>query len=339
MRKGSVILGLILHFLVLACQRAGRPHVDHMVKPDQERILREVLPLASPKVMDDLVVFGDSLSDTGRLNRRSAGLYIPPDIYWHGRITNGPNWTDYACGALSCRVHNYAVAGAATRLDKFFLRFVLRPLDVQVQEFLNEKGKDTSDKTVAVIWIGANNYIRVLDVKPDEVRSDIKAAATELLQGPIQRLLIGTMPELAGMLKSPSSPDPVPLENYRQITAIHNRNMHSVIDELQREFPNKTIALYDAYEINQATMDRPQDYGFTSLKDACYKGDYRGQYHGEEGFCTNYFGWKFWDYTHPNSRMHCYYAARFLLSLHEAGWLEQVDAERAIDRCRQLRDQ
>jgi phospholipase/lecithinase/hemolysin len=231
-------------------------------------------------------------------------------------------------------VHNHAVAGAATRLDEFFLRWVLRPLDAQVEEFMSEEAGKVSDKTVAVIWIGANNYLRTLDMKPDEVRADIKAAATTLLKGPIQRLLIGSMPSLAGLLKAPNKVDPVPVEKYHEITHVHNRNMHAVIDELQQEFPAKSIALYDAYEINQATIDRPADFGFSSLTDGCYKGNYLGDYEGEPGFCSDYLGWKFWDYTHPNSRMHCYYAARFLQSLHEAGWLEQVDAEKAIDRCR-----
>lgn len=337
MTRRFLILGIILGSLSTGCRSSSaRPDVNALVKPDQQLVLREALGPQTPTILDDLVIFGDSLSDTGRLHRRSAGLYIPPDVYWQGRITNGPNWTDYVCGALSCRTHNYAVAGAATRLDHFFLRWILRPLDIQVQEFLAEKLNTVSEKTLAVIWIGANNYLKKLDMRPDEARADIKSAATELLKSPIQRLLIGSMPELAGILKSPTSTDPVPHENYRQITVIHNRNMQSLIDELQRDFPKKSIALYDAYEINQATIDRPADFGFTSLKDACYQGDYRGQYHGAPGFCADYFGWKFWDYTHPNSRMHCYYAARFLLSMHEAGWLEQVDADKAIDRCRQL---
>jgi phospholipase/lecithinase/hemolysin len=333
--KRFLVLGIILCTVLSGCHGTNaRPDVNTLVKPNQQLVLREALPDPVPLVMQDLVVFGDSLSDTGRLHRRSAGLYIPPDIYWQGRITNGPNWTDYVCGALNCRVLNHAVAGAATRLDDFFLRWVLRPLDAQVEEFLSEEAETISDKTVAVIWIGANNYLKTPDMKPDEARADIKAAAARLLKGPIQRLLIGSMPSLAGLLKAPNREDPVSFEQYREITFTHNRNMLAVISELQQEFPGKSIALYDAYEINQATVDRPSDFGFTSLKDGCYKGNYRGEYHGEPGFCSDYLGWKFWDYTHPNSRMHCYYAARFLQSLHEAGWLEEVDADKAIDRCR-----
>jgi phospholipase/lecithinase/hemolysin len=306
------------------------------VKADQQLALRELVPKTSAPLVDDLVIFGDSLSDSGRLHRRSVGLYIPPDIYWQGRITNGPNWADYVCGALGCRMENHAVAGAATRLDEFFLSLILRPLDAQVQEFFDDEVKELKGSTLAVIWIGANNYLKTMEMKPDEVRTDIKAAATRILQTPVQRLLIGTMPQLAGILRSPSSTDPVPHAMYREITAIHNRNIHELIAELQQEFPAKSIALFDAYEINQATIDRPSDFGFTSIKDACYQGDYRGEYYFSPGFCPEPSNWKFWDYTHPNSRMHCYYAARFLLSMHEAGWLEAVDAEKLIDRCRQI---
>jgi phospholipase/lecithinase/hemolysin len=40
----------------------------------------------------DLVVFGDSLSDNGN-TFSTAGL--PKAPYYNGRWTNGPNWVDY----------------------------------------------------------------------------------------------------------------------------------------------------------------------------------------------------------------------------------------------------
>jgi len=336
--KSLIMLGgaVFLSFAQGCHSSSANPHVQNLVKPGQDLVLRPTLASSETGAVEDLVVFGDSLSDSGRLYRRSMGLYIPPDIYWQGRLSNGPNWVDYVCGAMSCRHHNYAVAGASSRLEDVPLRWVLRPLDAQVDEFLSEMPAPVSTKTLAIIWIGANNYIGKTEMQPDVVREDIKASATKLLQGPVQRLLIGNMPQLAGLLTAPTSTHEVPRESYRKVTAAHNRNIQAVIDELQGEFPTKSIALFDAYEINQATMDRPQDFAFTSLTEACYQGDYRGQFHGKPGFCTDYFGLKFWDYTHPNSRMHCYYASRFLLSLHEAGWLQNVDAEKAIDICRQL---
>ena len=43
-----------------------------------------------------IYVFGDSLSDSGRL---FAATQIPPPPYYQGRFSNGPIWIDYL-GAL-----------------------------------------------------------------------------------------------------------------------------------------------------------------------------------------------------------------------------------------------
>ncbi len=75
----------------------------------------------------DLVIFGDSLSDTGNLQRISSGAF--PDLtsgpYFSGRYSNGLIWTDYFGAALGLSPDaspflagtggmNYAVAGART---------------------------------------------------------------------------------------------------------------------------------------------------------------------------------------------------------------------------------
>lgn len=336
--KLSISVSLVLQSYLLAACLGGKsaPQVESMARPDQSTILKSVIPSDNTLQLDKLIVFGDSLSDTGRLQRRTMGLYAPSDVYWHGRLTNGPNWSDYVCGALSCRNQNYAVAGAATRLSKIPLRWIVRPLDAQVEEFLHDDDRASADKSIAVIWIGPNNYLKQSDMRTDAVREDIKTSAIELFRGSTQKLLIGSMPQLAGILQSPEDPDPVSAEAYRRVTMIHNNNIRAIVAELQGEFPGKSIALYDAYEINNDTIERPREFGFTSLTEACYHGNYRGQFHGERKFCSDYFGFKFWDYTHPNSRMHCFYAARFLLSMHEAGWLVSIDAEKALNLCKSL---
>ena len=47
--------------------------------------------------VQDLVVFGDSLSDNGN-TFSTAGL--PKAPYYNGRWTNGPNWVDYFLNSL-----------------------------------------------------------------------------------------------------------------------------------------------------------------------------------------------------------------------------------------------
>src|SRR5690242_19689666 len=93
------LLGLWLLLLGACHGRApGEPTVDDLVQPQQDHILKSPLCPEDQHVLDNLVVFGDSLSDTGRLARRSLGLYIPSQVYWQSRLSNGPVWVDYVCG-------------------------------------------------------------------------------------------------------------------------------------------------------------------------------------------------------------------------------------------------
>src|SRR5690242_18787365 len=67
-----------------------------------------------------LVVFGDSLSDTGNTFAAAA---LPQPPYYDGRWTNGPNWVDYFAplagfsaptAYLRYRGTNFAVGGATS---------------------------------------------------------------------------------------------------------------------------------------------------------------------------------------------------------------------------------
>jgi phospholipase/lecithinase/hemolysin len=63
-----------------------------------------------------IVVFGDSLSDTGNFYHLTGGQ-LPPTPYANGRFSNGPLWVEYLADDLGMQVlleNNYAVAGATT---------------------------------------------------------------------------------------------------------------------------------------------------------------------------------------------------------------------------------
>jgi GDSL-like Lipase/Acylhydrolase len=63
---------------------------------------------------DQLVIFGDSLSDTGNLSRALGGLFPPPP-YFNGRLSNGPLWLEYLAPELGIsNVANFAFAGSTT---------------------------------------------------------------------------------------------------------------------------------------------------------------------------------------------------------------------------------
>ena len=66
----------------------------------------------------EIVVFGDSLSDSGRFlaetyaNTGGAIAYPPPPFYYQGRFSDGPLWWEQMAAALGVPAESHAVAGA-----------------------------------------------------------------------------------------------------------------------------------------------------------------------------------------------------------------------------------
>jgi phospholipase/lecithinase/hemolysin len=127
-----------------------------------------------PKPIARLVVFGDSLSDSGNLKRRL--LIFPGSPYWLGRFANGPNWADYLGERTGIAVQNHSYGGAVAvkhenvpaddviaAIQKGAQFFLTGSLDGQVRDYL-ERDLDTGvirspEDTLYVVWGGANDYI------------------------------------------------------------------------------------------------------------------------------------------------------------------------------------
>ena len=74
------------------------------------------LILSTPRSdsINELYVFGDSLSDMGTVFRMTGGMYQPNPTYYKGRYSNGRVWVEYLADRLklpSDRVTNFAYGG------------------------------------------------------------------------------------------------------------------------------------------------------------------------------------------------------------------------------------
>ncbi|KAJ2559129.1 hypothetical protein EV175_000487, partial [Coemansia sp. RSA 1933] len=107
-----------------------------------------------------LYVFGDSLSDTGRLHTITLGL-VPPEPYWEGRFSSGPLWIEYVAQLQGLDLENYAV-GAAETSDSEPQLFGLLQMTIpsthdQINQFATHIVGTEAD--IAVLEIGGNNII------------------------------------------------------------------------------------------------------------------------------------------------------------------------------------
>ena len=231
---------------VPALASALRERCERTIAADQPADLARVMaardsrdleiPIVYPQsriAADDvtrLVVFGDSLSDAGRLKHRME--VFPGSPYWLGRFSNGPVWTDYLQSAAALPVQNRTYGGASINppldLEESglvgFVKdegrfFVSGSLADQVSSYLKDQhstpGIDRPDTTAYIIWAGANDYISkepvtglittflnttrgefgYKSVADDTVRGMLEQVST-LYEAGAKRFLVVNMPDL-----------------------------------------------------------------------------------------------------------------------------------------------
>jgi phospholipase/lecithinase/hemolysin len=130
--------------------------------------------IASGDKVTRVVIFGDSLTDTGRLKQRLKIFPMKP--YWIGRFSNGPMWPEYLGMATGLGIQNHAYGGASAaepdalpgsglyaRTRDFGQFFVSGTIELQISDYLERTLLDGAiergDTTAFLIWAGANDYI------------------------------------------------------------------------------------------------------------------------------------------------------------------------------------
>lgn len=167
---------------------------------------------ALPRPVSRVVVFGDSLSDTGNLKERLA--VFPNSPYWLGRFSNGPNWTEYFSensgiavqneafgGAVAVRHEDVPAAGIVAAIEQGAQFFLTGSIDRQVGDYLTGDlqgaGLRHPGETAFVLWGGANDYIS---------KEPFSGAISTLLDDPngeagYVRLVDETVQALVGMVR------------------------------------------------------------------------------------------------------------------------------------------
>ena len=134
-------------------------------------VLLSILPLvllfqaSSVRAMqwNDLVVFGDSLSDTGNVFISSGLLFPPSPPYDNGRFSNGPVWAEVLASGLGLPVltpsllggTNYAWGGAETGFGPSARG--TPNIGEQINFYLGGGNIPSSDE-LFVMWAGANDF-------------------------------------------------------------------------------------------------------------------------------------------------------------------------------------
>jgi len=279
---------------------------------------------------DRLFVFGDSLSDTGRVDELTLGRE-PGPLYYDGRFSNGPLWVEGLAplvGAPYRQGLNFAYAGAETSgISQVGVPGVLG----QIGQFVLNRPAGRSGGLYAV-WAGGNDYLRQVqagtDLAPvvERTVANLERAVSRLARLGGRTFVLPNLPDLGDV------PDVRGSERAAALTAAtdaHNARLARAAESLARQLGVK-IVVADVNALFRQVRAEPGQYGFINTREPCLRDG------TPTGACATQAAADasvFWDELHPTAAAHrliAEFVNGTLMALNDAAETVAVQSQLAL---------
>jgi outer membrane lipase/esterase len=254
-----------------------------------------------------LIVFGDSLSDTGAVFAVTHGAVPPSPPYYAGRFSNGPVWPEYLGAALSLPVENYAYGGAQTDRANLFdglFGIDFPGLSDEIALFTSQHAAADPD-AIYVAWAGANDFRAALSKgqTPDmaAIVANILSAVEALYRAGARYVVVLNLPDL-GLTPEGRASGAGPLITFLSDT--FNQHLEGA---LAARAPG-AIRL-DVFGLMTQVVNDPSEYGFTDVTTPCLT---------PAGVCGDPDRHVFWDHVHPTTNGHAIIADKLARAINQA---------------------
>ncbi|KAJ3096567.1 hypothetical protein HDU97_005768 [Phlyctochytrium planicorne] len=234
---------------------------------------------AAPQPFKDLVIFGDSYSDTFNTFNLTGKTIPNPNNYFQGRSSNGIIWDEQLAAYFGARLRMYAYAASVsnqTMLPPNANPFVFRVPDLpkQVDAFAKDEAvrKELDPQTTLYsVFIGGNDYIAASATgtmpNPAGVVSTIINEMTRLIDETNAKFIstwtIGNyVPPIMQLF---IAANPAAAEANKALTNEHNRLLKEGLAKL-KSTKNVTIFLTDLTDLFQTEASK---YNITVTDKAC----------------------------------------------------------------------
>jgi phospholipase/lecithinase/hemolysin len=256
-----------------------------------------------------LVVFGDSLSDTGNLYIATGGAQPAPPGYSSGLFTDGPgsipstsspvgNWVQQLAGMLGVPSPapvlaggggtDYAFGGALTGFDpKYPSGGGVPYVGDQVNLYLAGHKSGIPSTALYTFWAGANDIFDGLS--PQTAVTNLTASINTLYGDGARDFLWLNMPPLG------DTPDILALGPQESaalnlISESYNADWLAAIGSLDAHDPGIDIVDVNIYGLVESFLADPKAYGFTNVTTPA------------QGLSVNPNTYLFWDGVHPTTQ-------------------------------------
>lgn len=250
-------------------------------------------PLAgASQLYSQLVVFGDSLSDSGVFHAQFGGL--DPYTNYSGRFSDGPTAAERLAadlGLSASRFHNYAVGGSQTGsgnlaysdpliLNDPVLAAKLAVADLpglrdQATRYLSSTAVDPL--ALYLVWGGSNDFAPLFllpSVSEDQLATTITLAVSnlvsivaDLISGGAQHVLVPNLPNL-GLTPAASARGAEAAGQAAAVSVAFNAGYANALNQLDLLAPG-VIARFDVFSAQSSIVEDPAAYGFANGTDGC----------------------------------------------------------------------
>lgn len=266
-------------------------------------------PPARP--FDRLIVFGDSLSDTGNIALESSIVPAPP--YAPGRFSNGEVWIERVAHKYGyCLLPgylggtNFAHGGAET--GRGFADFGPIPASLNLLEQVDQYLGCPRERDLIVLWVGANDVVEFVrgrsSISAQEMADHIAAALDVLYVRGARSFLVPNLPDM-GM--TPAFNNDADRETASQRCIEFNARLEFVLDELALR-DGVTVLRINSFALFDALRNDPPP-GVTNTADPAWSGSILGFFGGGD-FAGDPDQYLFWDELHPTRVTHRFIADR-----------------------------
>ncbi|KAI9594603.1 GDSL lipase/esterase [Syncephalis fuscata] len=258
-----------------------------------------------------LFVFGNSVSDNGNVFKLTKGKAPNPDMYFKGRYSNGPVWSEKLSARLRVPMANYAFGGATT--DNALVpgysseaKIVVPSVKEQIQFYIKQKNLYSEPvlRSLYAIEIANNDYINMAGPNV--------AANTTLINGAVNNIIktidtlrsdVGARMFLVfGVAALESTPyflaQPAEVQKAASdVSQAHNKQLRSKISEYQKQYPNIEIYYFGFRDYMLKAISNKKKYGLNNVNTPCLSSDGKSR-------CSTPDKYFYWDFFHPTTATH-----------------------------------
>jgi phospholipase/lecithinase/hemolysin len=225
---------------------------------------------------NQLVIFGDSLSDTGNLSTALGGLFPPPPFF-NGRLSNGPLWLESLAPELGIsNIANFAFAGSTSGrtniasltagLDLGPLPGVLDQIDLFASQLAANGIPSANPNALYVVWGGANDFL-ALPSQPLAAIESVFASVDNVAQSVITLAGLGAktivVPNIPNLAITPFVAARNLTPQAAVFSTLFNTLLQGTLGGLESQLGIDIVQI-DVFSLSSAIAQRPTEFGFTN---------------------------------------------------------------------------